>query len=69
MKLQINGESHSFEGRDAMFVDDVLDHLDIPTRKGLAVAVNDRVVSRSEWRDTQVFDGDRIEIIRATQGG
>jgi sulfur carrier protein len=37
--------------------------------EGLAVACNEAVVPRSEWRDTDVHDGDRIEILVAAQGG
>lgn len=69
MELRINGDIRHFEGRDAIFVDDLLEHLELPTVSGMAVAVNDQVVPRSRWRDTEVFDGDRVEIIRATKGG
>lgn len=37
--------------------------------EGVAVARNDEVVPRSEWSDTVVGDGDRIEILVAAQGG
>lgn len=37
--------------------------------EGVAVAVNDEVVPRSEWPDTVVGDGDRVEILVAAQGG
>ncbi len=37
--------------------------------EGVAVACNDAVVPRSEWADTCVSDGDRIEILVAAQGG
>jgi len=48
----------------------VLEKVDVqPDRRGIAVAVNDRVVRRADWRDHQVEAGDRIEVIQATQGG
>jgi sulfur carrier protein len=48
----------------------VLEKVDVrPDRRGIAVAVNDRVVRRSDWRDHRVEAGDRIEVIQATQGG
>ena len=68
MELHINGETREFEG-DEMVVEALLHQLDIPTTRGVAVAVNDEVVTRSRWTSTRVHDGDRIEIIRATQGG
>ena len=37
--------------------------------EGVAVACNDAVVPRSEWDETYVRDGDRIEILVAAQGG
>lgn len=37
--------------------------------EGVAVAYNDAVVPRSEWAETCVRDGDRIEILLAAQGG
>ena len=38
-------------------------------RAGLAVALNDEVVPRSEWDETSVREGDRLEILTAAQGG
>ncbi len=39
------------------------------TDQGVAVAVNDQVVSRSEWPGVVLADGDRVEILTAVQGG
>jgi sulfur carrier protein len=36
---------------------------------GVAVAVNDEVVSRSAWESTRLSDGDRVEVLTAVQGG
>jgi sulfur carrier protein len=48
----------------------LLNHLGIEGgQKGIAVAVNDEVVPRSQWSAHALADGDRVEIIRATQGG
>lgn len=40
-----------------------------PERRGIAVAVNDAVVRRSEWAVHAIVQGDRVEIITALQGG
>ena len=40
-----------------------------PERPGLAVALNDEVVPRSEWHSTAVRPGDRIEVVSAVAGG
>ncbi len=38
-------------------------------QKGVAVAYNDEVVMKSQWDKLKVQEGDRLEIVRATQGG
>lgn len=38
-------------------------------RRGVAVAVNYEVVPRSEWDSTGFADGDRVDVLRAVQGG
>ncbi|MFQ3598856.1 MAG: sulfur carrier protein ThiS [Chloroherpetonaceae bacterium] len=38
-------------------------------QKGIAVAYNDEVVMKSQWNKLKVQEGDRLEIVRATQGG
>jgi|YNPMSStandDraft_2_1061718.scaffolds.fasta_scaffold05149_4 sulfur carrier protein len=38
-------------------------------QKGIAVALNDEVVMKSQWGKIIVQEGDRLEIVRATQGG
>ncbi len=68
MELQINGEPQTFEA-DEWTVQRLLEALEIEQRQGVAVAVNDRVVTRSQWETETVSDGDDIEIIRAAQGG
>lgn len=37
--------------------------------RGLAVAVNEDVVARSCWMAVELRDGDRVEILVASQGG
>jgi sulfur carrier protein len=36
---------------------------------GVAVAVNDAVVPKRDWRTRRIAAGDAVEIIRAVQGG
>lgn len=40
-----------------------------PSGPGLAVAVNDAVVTRGAWARRQLEDGDRVEVLVAAQGG
>jgi sulfur carrier protein len=36
---------------------------------GVAVALNDEVVPRADWKTTIVREADRIEVLTAVQGG
>ena len=38
-------------------------------QRGIAVAVNGAVVPRAAWAKTPLRSGDRVEIVRARQGG
>lgn len=68
MKLQLNGEPKAFD-LDTLTVGDLLEQLDIAQRRGVAIAVNNAVVPKSQWDEHQLRDNDAVEIIRATQGG
>lgn len=37
--------------------------------RGVAVAINAEIVPRSAWSQTGLAAGDRVEILRAVQGG
>lgn len=51
-------------------VNDLIASLNLPSDgRGIAIAVNDTVVSKSRWHTHQLQNGDRIEIVRAMQGG
>ena len=67
MRLKINGDWR--ECGDDLTIAELLDELDIEQTRGIAVARNDHVVPRSSWSETTLDDEDRIEIIRAAQGG
>jgi sulfur carrier protein len=38
-------------------------------RRGIAAAINGAVVPRAGWSGRALADGDRVLVIRATQGG
>ncbi|MEI6589504.1 MAG: sulfur carrier protein ThiS [Verrucomicrobiota bacterium] len=48
---------------------DIMDTLKLVEIKGVAVALNSSVISKNEWQAKNLIQGDRILIIRATQGG
>ncbi len=37
--------------------------------KGIAIAINENIVAKSNWQSTQIKANDAILIIKATQGG
>ena len=68
MNLMINGKKEELEQVDRLA--DIFSYLKISEEeKGFAVAVNEEVIFRSAWQNALLNEGDRIEIIRATQGG
>ena len=49
-------------------VDELLAHLGLP-RERIAVELNRRVVRKSEWSETRLARGDRLEIVHFVGGG
>jgi sulfur carrier protein len=68
MNLTINGKKEQLENVEKLA--ELLRKLKISEEgKGFAVAVNEEVIFKNAWQNTMLKDADRIEIIRATQGG
>jgi sulfur carrier protein len=40
-----------------------------PDTSGIAVAINDHVVSQTDWDMRLLAPGDQVEVVRAVQGG
>jgi len=65
--IRVNGET---EPLGAATVEALLAEKAVDTaQRGIAVALNGAVVPRAAWRDTALKAGDRVEIVRARQGG
>lgn len=67
MEVFINNQSVSVP--DLAKLSDVLVQHDFLNKRGIAVAVNNSVIPKSEWDSYTVDSADKITIIRATQGG
>ena len=65
--INVNGESEKLEAAtlDVLLADKALD----TAQRGIAVALNGAVVPRAAWPATPLQPGDRVEIVRARQGG
>mgnify|MGYP000019752714 CR=1 FL=1 len=66
MNVTINGAAH--EVADGTTVAQAVRTLTAATT-GVAVALNDEVVTRGTWETTALSDRDRIEVLTAVQGG
>ncbi|GAA2879890.1 sulfur carrier protein ThiS [Streptosporangium fragile] len=66
MKVTINGTAHELP--DGATVAQAVRIL-TANRSGVAVAVNDEVVSRGAWDSTALAEDDRVEVLTAVQGG
>lgn len=68
MELKINNQTKQF-APDSLTVQALLD-LEIPNRQnGIAVAINDTVIPKTNWNSHHLNETDNILIISATQGG
>ncbi len=68
MNVTVNGEPATVAG-GATVADAVraVTGRDLP--RGVAVARGGTVVPRTEWAHTRLVEGDRLEVLTATQGG
>lgn len=64
--VTINQEQHQFEKQTTLQT--VLNSMQISLR-GIAVAINNQVISQTNWESTIVNQDDKIILIQATQGG
>lgn len=66
MRVRVNGEDRELE--EGVSVAALLDSMSLEVN-GIAVALNMEIVRRGEYGDTQLSDGDEVEIVRAVGGG
>jgi sulfur carrier protein len=65
--IRVNGESEPLAAATiAALLEEKAVDVD---QRGIAVALNGAVVPRASWAATALKPGDRIEIVRARQGG
>ena len=65
-KVFVNGEYRELP--DGSSVQSVVEELGVSGR-GTAVALDGQVVPRGEWADTELRDGQELEVLHAVQGG
>jgi sulfur carrier protein len=70
MTLIINGEQREAASANlAEFWQQETAALSLASPKGYAIALNGMVIRKSQWQSTALSNGDRVEIVRAIQGG
>lgn len=68
MELKINNQLKKF-GAERLTVQNLLD-LEFPNKQnGIAFAINNSVIPKTDWATTVLSETDNILIITATQGG
>ncbi|TDI74543.1 MAG: sulfur carrier protein ThiS [Bacteroidetes bacterium] len=69
MHLTVNGTERQFKNETT--VSDLLRSIQIDpaSARGIAVALNDRIVRKADWESKVLSDGDRVEVVTAQQGG
>jgi sulfur carrier protein len=67
MRVTVNGEIR--EVPEGQTVQGLLDEAGFQDGRGVAVAVGGEVVPRSDWESTPLKEDQKIEILRAIQGG
>jgi thiamine biosynthesis protein ThiS len=64
--VEINGESRDVQ--DSITLSELILQLALAPER-LAVELNHRVVRRTDWQQTTITEGDRIEIVHFVGGG
>lgn len=68
MLLYINDKEEHIQPEN-LYLNSMLRCLHINSEKGIAIAVNGIIISRSTWANYVINEHDKITLIQATQGG
>ena len=64
--IKVNNTTHLFKPNTTL--DEIIKGLDISVN-GIAVAVNENIITKTEWHSKTLNESDEVLVIRATQGG
>ncbi|RAJ01544.1 sulfur carrier protein [Chitinophaga skermanii] len=67
MEVHVNNKLYAVQPGST--VSALLQFIQIPSTKGIAVAINNFVVPKQRWEHHALQPDDHITIIKATQGG
>lgn len=66
--MKINVNENPIELAEKSNIEQLLIILDSPL-KGSAIAVNQKIISRSEWTNYQLQENDQVSLFQAIAGG
>lgn len=66
ISVQVNQKKHQVLENTSL--EDLIGKLNIRTN-GIAVAINNRVIKKTDWKIKQLQQSDTVLIIKSTQGG
>ncbi len=67
MKIFLNNSEESIHHKASL--EDLLKKNSLQDKKGIAVALNDCVISKNQWQNTVLNENDKVLVISATRGG
>ncbi|TAJ11560.1 sulfur carrier protein ThiS [Marinilabiliaceae bacterium JC017] len=67
MTIFFNGQEMSVG--ENLVVDQFLLAINQQQKGGIAIAINNKVVPKTEWDQFKLSEGDKILVIKASQGG
>ena len=66
MEITLNGTKQTFTKSNLL---ELAQEYSFAEKKGIAVAINDSIIPRDEWKDAAINTNDTILLITATAGG
>lgn len=67
MTIWVNQKEQEYDAPLTLF--NLLQQLQKVEKKGIAIAINNTVISKPLWEQVSLHDQDKVTIIKATQGG
>ncbi|MDE0772081.1 MAG: sulfur carrier protein ThiS [Salibacteraceae bacterium] len=67
MEVIVNNSATQVHNESSL--SELISTLNLIEQKGIAIALNNKVVTKTKWESTTLSEKDKITIIKATQGG
>lgn len=67
MEVLVNNKLYAVQPETTVAA--LLQFIQLPSAKGIAIAINNQVIPKMHWEQQLLQSQDKVMIIRATQGG